>query len=124
MSSKSLQITVGPGTTEGTRILRLNGPLNMETTLEFLKVARAESCPVLIVEFGDFPYMDSAGLGAVIGVYVGGIYQHLSGPERLCRPATRSFTFPNKRRSPSHMTKIETRSKRLLRGSCSLRKGA
>jgi anti-sigma B factor antagonist len=25
---------------------------------------------VLIVEFGDVPYMDSAGLGAVIGVYV------------------------------------------------------
>jgi anti-sigma B factor antagonist len=47
-----------------------NGPLDMETTLEFQKVVRAESSPVLIVDFGGVPYMDSAGLGAIVGAYV------------------------------------------------------
>lgn len=70
MFSKSLQITVEAGAREGTRILRLNGPLNMETTLEFQRVVRAESSPVLIVDFGGVPYMDSAGLSAIIGAYV------------------------------------------------------
>lgn len=70
MFSKSLQITVAPGAREGTRILHLNGPLNMETTLEFQRVVRAESSPVLIVDFGGVPYMDSAGLSAIIGAYV------------------------------------------------------
>jgi anti-sigma B factor antagonist len=70
MSTNSLQITEAPGTNEGTRILCLIGPLNMETTPDFLKVARRESFPVLIVEFGEVPYMDSAGLGALIGLYV------------------------------------------------------
>jgi anti-sigma B factor antagonist len=70
MFSKSLQITAEPGTREGTRILRLNGPLDMETTLEFQRVVRAESSPVLIVDFGGVPYMDSAGLGAIVGAYV------------------------------------------------------
>ena len=70
MSSKDLQITVAPGTREGTRILHLSGPLNMETTLEFQKIAGAEASPVLIVDFGGVPYMDSAGLGAIIRAYV------------------------------------------------------
>ena len=70
MFSQNLQITVGTGTREGTRILRLSGPLDMETTVEFEKIARAESSPVLIVDFGGVPYMDSAGLGAIVGAYV------------------------------------------------------
>ena len=70
MFSKSLQITGEPGTREGTRILYLDGPLNMETTLEFQRVVRAESSPVLIVDFGGVPYMDSAGIGAIVGAYV------------------------------------------------------
>ncbi len=69
MFSKSLQITAEPGAREGTRILRLNGPLNMETTLEFQRVVRAESSPVLIVDFGGVPYMDSAGIGAIVRAY-------------------------------------------------------
>jgi len=70
MFSKSLQITVELGAREGTRILHLNGPLDMETTLEFQRVVRAETSPVLIVDFGGVPYMDSAGLGAIVGAYV------------------------------------------------------
>ena len=62
MFSKSLQITVELGAREGTRILYLNGPLDMETTLEFQRVVRAETSPVLIVDFGGVPYMDSAGI--------------------------------------------------------------
>ena len=63
MSSENLQITAGPGTREGTRILRLIGPLSMQTTFEFQKAVRAESSPLLIVDLGGVPYMDSAGLG-------------------------------------------------------------
>ena len=42
----------------------------MQTTFEFQKAVRAESSPVLIVDLGGVPYMDSAGLGAVIAAHV------------------------------------------------------
>ena len=54
MFSNSLQITAEPGAKEGTRILRLNGPLGMETTVEFQRVVRAESSRVLIVDLEVF----------------------------------------------------------------------
>jgi len=50
------------------RILRLTGPLTLATVFEFQDLARAEADSAIIVDLSGVPYMDSAGLGAVLGV--------------------------------------------------------
>ncbi len=62
-----LEIMVSEGRS-GARILQLRGPLTLRTLFEFQDEARkAASAPVL-VDLTEVPYMDSAGLGSVLGV--------------------------------------------------------
>jgi anti-sigma B factor antagonist len=55
--------------TGGVCIMGLSGPLTLRTLFDFQEAARAESRPV-IVDLHNVPYMDSAGLGSVIGLFV------------------------------------------------------
>jgi len=52
------------------RILKLSGPLTITTLYEFQNLIRANSSPRLIVDFTNVPYVDSAGVGALVGAYV------------------------------------------------------
>jgi anti-sigma B factor antagonist len=70
MQNDNLQIVVSPGNREGQKILRLKGPLNMQTVFGFQAAVRAENSPVVIVDFTGVPFIDSAGLGALVGAYV------------------------------------------------------
>src|SRR5215469_16561620 len=54
-------------------ILVLKGPLSLFTLSKFQEAVRSESSPVLIVDFSDVPYIDSAGLGAVVAAHVSGL---------------------------------------------------
>ncbi len=51
------------------RILRLTGPLTLRTLFEFQDASRRENTKSVIVDIGGVPYMDSAGLGAVISIF-------------------------------------------------------
>ena len=62
-----LKIAVRKGAS-GAAIIHLNGPLTLNTLFEFQDLARKESSPALILDLSAVPYMDSAGLGAVLGV--------------------------------------------------------
>jgi len=42
----------------------------MRTLFKFQETVRPESSPVLIVDFSDVPYIDSAGLGAIVAAHV------------------------------------------------------
>jgi len=42
----------------------------MRTLFEFQETVRSESSPVLIVDFSQVPFIDSAGLGAVVADHV------------------------------------------------------
>jgi anti-sigma B factor antagonist len=52
------------------RILRLSGPLTIATLYEFQNFVRAESSTALVLDFTSVPYVDSAGVGALVGAYV------------------------------------------------------
>ena len=57
-------------TANHSRILKLTGPLTIATLFEFQNLVRTNSSPKLILDFTDVPYIDSAGVGALVGAYV------------------------------------------------------
>ena len=59
-----------PGPKDGQRILRLTGPLTMSTLFDFQSRVRTNTVPVLMLDFSSVPYVDSAGIGAMVGAYV------------------------------------------------------
>jgi anti-anti-sigma factor len=65
-----LKIESISGTRDGVRILRLSGPFVLQGVFEFQSIVRAASDPVTIVDLTDVPFMDSAALGAVMGLHV------------------------------------------------------
>ena len=65
-----LKIDSTLGTRDGVRILRLSGPFVLQGVFEFQSIARAGHDPVTIVDLTDVPFMDSAALGAVMGLHV------------------------------------------------------
>ena len=56
----------GPG---GVKILSLDGPLTLNTLFEFQDVVRKDQTGGLIIVLEDVPYMDSAGLGAILSAF-------------------------------------------------------
>ena len=62
-----LKIEVSSGIS-GVRILRLTGPLILNTLFEFQDLARADADSAIVIDLSGVPYMDSAGLGSVLGV--------------------------------------------------------
>jgi anti-sigma B factor antagonist len=70
MPKDSLRIDDLPGTQAGQRILRLHGALVMTTMFEFQATVRADQSRSLIIDFANVPYVDSAGIGALVGAYV------------------------------------------------------
>jgi|SRR5215472_5729342 anti-sigma B factor antagonist len=52
------------------RILRLKGPLLVSNLFEFQSRVRANTLRFLILDFTEVPYVDSAGIGALVGAYV------------------------------------------------------
>ena len=55
---------------DGKRVLRLAGPLIISNLFEFQSLVRANVSPRLILDFTSVPYVDSAGIGALVGAYV------------------------------------------------------
>jgi anti-sigma B factor antagonist len=53
----------------GATILHLSGPLTLNTLFEFQETVRKEHPGGLIIVVTDVPYMDSAGLGAILSAY-------------------------------------------------------
>ena len=58
------------GSRPGQRILRLKGPVVLGTLFQFQSTLRAKDATALIIDFTDVPYVDSAGIGALVGAYV------------------------------------------------------
>ncbi len=70
MPQEPLVIEDVPGPKDGQRILRLTGPLTMSTLFDFQSKVRTDNSQVLLLDFANVPYVDSAGIGALVGAYV------------------------------------------------------
>ncbi|MGA3348310.1 MAG: STAS domain-containing protein [Candidatus Sulfotelmatobacter sp.] len=70
MPQDVLRIEDQAGSQAGQRVLRLNGALVMTTMFEFQSIVRSDTSNSLIIDFTNVPYVDSAGIGALVGAYV------------------------------------------------------
>ena len=70
MIRENIQIVRSAGPRNGTRVLQLKGSLNIHTIFDFQNAIRAETERAVIVDFSGVPFIDSAGLGALVGAYV------------------------------------------------------
>ena len=71
MWDEKLAITDTQGAHEGERIIQLNGPITITTLFGLRDILRAEkTAKTVILDFSQVPYMDSAGVGAIVNAHV------------------------------------------------------
>jgi anti-sigma B factor antagonist len=70
MAHESLTIVTTDGDRKGQKILTLTGSLNIHSVFTFQGATREQTAEQVILDFTKVPFMDSAGLGALVGAYV------------------------------------------------------
>jgi anti-sigma B factor antagonist len=70
MPQEPLSIEDFPGPKNGQRVLRLTGPLTLTNLFDFQAKVRADNSQALLLDLSHVPYVDSAGIGALVGAYV------------------------------------------------------
>jgi len=68
-ATDSLRIEEGSGSPDQ-RILTLNGPVVLATLFRFQDAIRSKPSRTLVIDFTGVPYIDSAGIGSLVGAYV------------------------------------------------------
>lgn len=69
MKTRTLEITKQL-TDNGTLVVRLSGHLSLETVSGFLQEARTLGVEKLVLDMGDVKFLDSAGIGALVRLFV------------------------------------------------------
>ncbi len=54
----------------GTTVLRIHGPLLLGNFFPLQTMVRSDNSPLLILDVTDMPYIDSAGIGCLVGAHV------------------------------------------------------
>jgi anti-sigma B factor antagonist len=67
LRSETLKIDKSVGS-KGAWILTLTGPLTLQTLFDFQQASREETAKPIVLDVTAVPYMDSAGLGSVLGM--------------------------------------------------------
>jgi anti-sigma B factor antagonist len=70
MPQEPLTIEDFAGTNNEARILRLKGPITISNLFDFQARVRSNTARKLILDLTNVPYIDSAGIGALVGAYV------------------------------------------------------
>jgi len=70
MANDTLIIVATDGDRKGQKILTLTGSLNIHSVFAFQAATREEMAEQVILDFTKVPFMDSAGLGSLVGAYV------------------------------------------------------
>src|ERR1700742_2742270 len=69
MQDKPLEIERIEDTT-GATVLRIHGPLLLGNFFPLQNMVRSDDAPLLILDVTDMPYIDSAGIGCLVGAHV------------------------------------------------------
>jgi anti-sigma B factor antagonist len=69
MAIETMQIETVSGA-HGHKILRLVGSLTIHTVFNFQETVRKEAAEKMILDFSRVPFMDSAGLGSLVGLHI------------------------------------------------------
>jgi anti-sigma B factor antagonist len=69
MADATLEIATHVGS-HNEKVLSLKGPLTIHTLFTFQTAVREQGSSPLIIDFSGVPFMDSAGLGALVGACV------------------------------------------------------
>jgi len=70
MPIEPLTVEDRPDQQSGRRVLSLKGPLLISNLYEFQTKVRSNRSRSLIIDFSQVPYVDSAGIGALVGAQV------------------------------------------------------
>jgi len=70
MRDEPLTYSFADGKRDGTKVLKLVGPLTISTMFGFQDAFRSATPQVMIVDLSETAYMDSAGLGLIMNYYV------------------------------------------------------
>ena len=70
MQHSHLELVRTPGSDGDRLILQLKGNLSLETVHNFIQTARAEQAAHLIVNMSEVTFLDSAGVGALVQLFV------------------------------------------------------
>jgi anti-sigma B factor antagonist len=70
MPHESIKLREADGAKAGHRVLRLAGQLTLESLFPFQQAVRAQKASTLILDLTDVTFVDSAGVGALVGACV------------------------------------------------------
>ncbi len=70
MPSNQMKLDLFPGSKPGQMVLRVAGPLTLNNIFTFQDSVRADRSATLIIDLSEVPYIDSAGIGSLVGAYV------------------------------------------------------
>jgi anti-anti-sigma factor len=70
MQEKPLEIERVDDAAGASTILRLHGPLLLGNFFSFQSMVRNDQASLLIIDMADVPYIDSAGIGCLVGAHV------------------------------------------------------
>jgi anti-anti-sigma factor len=70
MQEKPLEIERVDDASGASIIFRLHGPLLLGNFFSFQSMVRSDQSKLLIVDVADVPYIDSAGIGCLVGAHV------------------------------------------------------
>src|SRR5271155_891313 len=70
MALANLEFEKKPESTETQLVLRLNGKLSLETVNSFVTQLRPEPRSILVLDMSGVTFLDSAGVGALVQLFV------------------------------------------------------